>query len=92
MPLKKKPTVETLAGIFADSIIPLLQEYFYEDYEKIRLVLGDNNKLNQEEQFIIAVANDYNELFGSTDYGFDEASTYEINAEAFENIEAYRLI
>lgn len=92
LPLKTKPTVETLAGIFADSIIPLLQEYFYEDYEKIRLVLGDNNKPNQEEQFIIAVANDYNELFGSIDYGFDEASTYEINAEAFENIEAYRLI
>lgn len=92
LPLKTKSTVETLAGIFADSIIPLLQEYFYEDYEKIRLVLGDNNKPNQEEQFIIAVANDYNELFGSTDYGFDEASTYEINAEAFENIEAYRLI
>lgn len=92
LPLKTKPTVETLAGIFADSIIPLLQEYFYEDYEKIRLVLGDNNKPNPEEQFIIAVANDYNELFGSTDYGFDEASTYEINAEAFENIEAYRLI
>lgn len=92
LPLKTNPTVETLAGIFADSIIPLLQEYFYEDYEKIRLVLGDNNKPNIEEQFIIAVANDYNELFGSTEYGFDEANTYEINAEAFENIEAYRLI
>lgn len=92
LPLKAKPTVETLASIFADSIIPLLQEYFYEDYEKIRLVLGDNNKQNTEEQFIIAVANDYNELFGNTEYGFDEANTYEINAEAFENIEAYRLI
>lgn len=92
LPLKTKPTVETLAGIFADCIVPLLQEYFYEDYEKIRLVLGDNNKLNQEEQFIAAVPNNYNELFGNTDYGFDEANTYEINAEAFENIEAYRSI
>lgn len=92
LPLKDTPTIETLAGIFAHDIIPLLQEYFYEDYEKIRLVLGDNNKQNTEEQFIIAVANDYNELFGSTEYSFDEADTYEINAEAFENIEAYRLI
>lgn len=92
LPLKANPTVETLAGIFADSIIPLLQEYFYEDYEKIRLVLGDNNKQNIEEQFIVAVENDYNKLFGNTEYSFDETNTYEINAEAFENIEAYRLI
>ena len=52
MPLKKNPTIEVLAGIFADSILPLLQEYFYEDYEKIRLVLGDNRKTDAEEQFI----------------------------------------
>ena len=92
LPLRTKPTVETLAGIFADSIIPLLQEYFYEDYEKIRLVLGDNNKPNKEEQFIVAVSNDYNDLFGNTEYSFDEGYTYEVNAEAFENTEAYRLI
>ena len=33
MPLKKAPTIETLARIFENNIIPLLQEYFYEDYE-----------------------------------------------------------
>lgn len=92
LPLKTKSTVETLAGIFADNIIPLLQEYFYEDYEKIRLVLGDNNKPNREEQFIVTASNDYNELFGNTEYSFDETNTYEINTEAFENTEAYRLI
>lgn len=92
MPLKSNPTVEALAEIFENSIIPLLQEYFYEDYEKIRLVLGDNNKPSVDEQFILKIDNDYNELFGSVDFGFDEISTYEINYAAFENIEAYRLI
>lgn len=92
MPLKSNPTVETLAGIFANAIIPLLQEYFYEDYEKIRLVLGDNNKANTDEQFIIQIPNDYSKLFGNTEYSFDESNTYEINADAFENIEAYRQI
>ena len=92
IPLRDNPTVEQLAEIFENAIVPLLQEYFYEDYEKIRLVLGDNNKDNKEEQFIVAVENDYNELFGSTDIGFDDSVTYEINRSAFDNIEAYRSI
>lgn len=92
IPLKENSTVEQLAEIFENAIVPLLQEYFYEDYEKIRLVLGDNNKAKKEEQFIVAVENDYNELFGSADIGFDDSVTYEINRAAFYNIEAYRSI
>ena len=92
LPLQANPTIETLASIFSDNIIPLLQEYFYEDYEKIRLVLGDNNKSVTEKQFIVAKDIDYNELFGDADYGFDEISSYEINYSAFDNIEAYRSI
>lgn len=34
--------VADLRKAFADKIIPLLQEYFYNDYEKLGLVLGDN--------------------------------------------------
>ena len=92
IPLRDNPTIEQLAEIFENAIVPLLQEYFYEDYEKIRLVLGDNKKENKEEQFIVVVENDYNELFGSTDIGFDDSVTYEINRAAFDNIEAYRSI
>ena len=92
IPLRDNPTIEQLAEIFENAIVPLLQEYFYEDYEKIRLVLGDNNKDNKDEQFIVAVENDYNELFGSTDIGFDDSVTYEINRAAFDKIEAYRSI
>ncbi|MBQ8731499.1 MAG: AAA family ATPase [Oscillospiraceae bacterium] len=92
IPLRDNPTVEQLAEIFENAIVPLLQEYFYEDYEKIRLVLGDNNKENKDEQFIIATETDYEELFGSTDVGFDDSVTYEINKAAFGNIDAYRKI
>lgn len=92
MPLKASPTVETLAEIFTNNIIPLLQEYFYEDYEKIRLVLGDNKKSNPEEQFIVAKGNDYAELFGDIEVGLDDGYSYEINHAAFGNIEAYRSI
>ena len=92
IPLRDNPTVEQLAEIFENAIVPLLQEYLYEDYEKIRLVLGDNNKENKDEQFIIATETDYEELFGSTDIGFDDSVTYEINKAAFGNIDAYRKI
>ena len=92
LPLKDAPTIETLADIFENSIIPLLQEYFYEDYEKIRMVLGDNQKDSEDKQFITIEENDYNDLFGDTDYDFDEMSTYKINSFALTNIEAYRSI
>ena len=44
MGLKHEPTIENLENIFRNAIIPLLQEYFFEDYRKIQLVLGDNAK------------------------------------------------
>ena len=92
IPLKKNPDIETLATIFENNIIPLLQEYFYDDYEKIRMVLGDNNKANIEDQFIIANAVDFADLFGNADLGMDESVSYEINPDAYSNIEAYRQI
>ena len=92
MPLKENPTIEQLAEIFEHDILPLLQEYFYEDYEKIRLVLGDNQKENGEEQFITVIKNDYTKLFGNTELDLDACVTYEINRNAFHKIEAYRSI
>lgn len=92
MPLRDNPTIEALARIFENQIIPLLQEYFYDDYEKIRLVLGDNNKSNVDEQFIIAKRVDFEVLFGSVDISLDDSTAYEINISAFDNIDAYRSI
>lgn len=91
IPLKDNPTIEQLAEIFENAIIPLLQEYFYEDYEKIRMVLGDNQKKDTEQQFIIKTENNYNELFGNVD-DLDETYDYSINNNVFYNIEAYKNI
>lgn len=92
MPLKNCPTIEKLSEIFSNNILPLLQEYFYDDYEKIRFVLGDNRKDNEYEQFVVSKANDYAELFGESDIGLDDGNSYEINKAAFNNISAYRTI
>ena len=60
MPLKneKKPTINQLASIFTNKIIPLLQEYFYEDYEKIMLVLGIDSQNEDDSKFISVKNND----------------------------------
>lgn len=94
IPLRDQPTLEHLKQIFQQRIIPLLQEYFFDDWEKIRLVLGDNQKAKEEHQFIKCEENTAGEikrLFGDKhplgDYGIK--SRYVINENACKEIEAY---
>lgn len=51
--LKDDASLSKLQSIFEKSVIPLLQEYFYEDYQKIQLVLGDNAKSDDSLKFIL---------------------------------------
>lgn len=95
IPLRDQPMLEHLEQIFQQRIIPLLQEYFFDDWEKIRLVLGDNQKAKEEHQFIKCEENTAGEikrLFGDKyplgDYGIKPR--YVINENAFKEIEAYR--
>ncbi len=90
MPVMKDPTVVTLGKIFKNSIVPLLQEYFYNDYQKIRWVLGDYNK-EPEEQIIKALSIDYKKTFGeNVEIFLDVDDTFEVNDNAFWNINTYR--
>jgi 5-methylcytosine-specific restriction protein B len=89
LPLKTAPTLESLAAIFEGKIIPLLQEYFYDDYEKIQLVLGDNQKTDDSTRFVVKKT-DAVKLFGNADIDYPEF--YEVNKEAFKRIEAYAFL
>ena len=65
-----------LKNTFEKRIMPLLEEYFFEDWQKIRLVLADNQK-PIEAQFIVEISNhdeDLVTLFGP-DHGLDSYST-----------------
>lgn len=91
--LKKEPTVHKLGSIFKKSIIPLLQEYFYEDYSKIMLVLGDNGKSNDADKFILATEIKSNAIFRGDTSDIDIPDyAYEIQEEAFDNIMSYKEI
>lgn len=91
VPLRESPTLETLARIFKNRVIPLLQEYFHEDYSKIQLVLGDNAKdsryrfIDDEELRVKSV------FSGVPDIDLPSRK-YRIQDSAFTEIMSYKLI
>lgn len=89
--LADDPSLETLAGIFEKNVIPLLQEYFYEDYEKIQLVLGDNAK-DDEFKFILDKPLKIKDIFSSSpDIDLPEKG-YTIQHDAFRKLKSYKMI
>ncbi len=83
-----KRTLPCLATIFRNQILPLLQEYFFEDWERIHWVLNDHRK-SVMNQFVQRRAGNVEALFGQ-DVGQGLAqSTWALNDEAFERLEAY---
>lgn len=62
-----------LQSVFKNKIIPLLEEYFFEDWNKIRLVLGDNQK-DESLRFLTENKQSYDDIFGSN-HGLDSYET-----------------
>ena len=86
MSLKKQPTLEHLASIFKQKIIPQLQEYFFDDWSKINMVLNNNGMLQTKPV-------EKSVLFPNVDT--DEASyfegqkTWEMIDSAFDSIKSF---
>jgi 5-methylcytosine-specific restriction protein B len=75
-------SIYDLNSVFRNKIIPLLQEYFYDDWDKIQMVLGDHKqqKASDLDKFIASMKTDKVTLFGfNHDDIEDEKVSYRIN-------------
>lgn len=72
----KVENLNDLAETFEQEIIPLLEEYFYDDYEKIRVILGNNKFITYRKQRL----------------GSEEKRIYNLNKNELRDIKNYKKI
>lgn len=90
LPLTNKPSIERLSAIFKQQVLPLLQEYFFEDWERIRWVLNDHRTTG--EPFIKTGGDGSTslaKLFGSNVADELRDTRWSVNEAAFTSIGSY---
>ncbi|WP_409420818.1 AAA family ATPase [Pseudaeromonas sp. ZJS20] len=94
LPLKQEQTLDKLASIFRNQILPLLQEYFFEDWQRIEWVLNGHRAKDKSLCFIKQPDGDnqLNQLFGESLLKHLQDRRWQINEAAFGNIESYHQI
>jgi 5-methylcytosine-specific restriction protein B len=88
MPLKEDNSLERLALIFREQVLPLLQEYFFEDWQRIQWVLNDQRK-STENRFLLQPSQDFARLFGDQVTISQQSERWVLNRDAFMRVEAY---
>lgn len=95
MPLKSAPSLARLELIFRNQILPLLQEYFFEDWERISWVLNDQQAVRSgSEPFIQRPHSEQNlaALFGNQVAEKLSDQRWELNDAAFAALASYQNI
>lgn len=80
----------SLSAVFRDRVIPLLTEYFFEDWSKVRAVLADDQTEDQTAQFITEEEVN-SELFKGGNLRYKK-KVYSRNDTALTNPKAYQKI
>ncbi|WP_314924557.1 AAA family ATPase [Aeromonas piscicola] len=91
MQLNDDPTLERLSKIFQNQVLPLLQEYFFEDWQRIAWVLNDHRKSSPETMFLQAPKLEIKALLGDDVPVGGQRRRWTLNPAAFGNIVAYAL-
>lgn len=87
MPLEDDGSLERLEAIFRNQILPLLQEYFFEDWQRIQWVFNDHRK-PALDCFVEQDMQDVAALFGNISVPA-QGAVWRINDAAFKRISAY---
>ncbi len=78
--LTARPTAEQVKQVMVKKVIPLLQEYFYENWEQIELVLGGAGKPEDSDYLLTKSRLLPRGLFGKTDVADLEKFCYSVLA------------
>lgn len=89
MTLREANSLSRLADIFRHQILPLLQEYFFEDWQRISWVLNDHRK-PANFRFVDQSGISVDTLFGKGVQVPVNSVTWRINEFAFSQAESYR--
>lgn len=87
MSLKSGDSLQQLEVIFRNQILPLLQEYFFEDWQRIQWVLNDHRK-PAADRFVEQGKQDVDALFGNISVPA-QGGVWRINDAAFQRVSAY---
>lgn len=90
MSLKNGDSLQQLELIFRNQILPLLQEYFFEDWQRICWVLNDHRK-PETDRFVVQDKQDAAALFGDANLPV-QGGVWRINNAAFQQPSAYKSI
>lgn len=88
LPLREDKSIDLLSAIFRQQIVPLLQEYFFDDWGRIQMVLNDHRK-TPENRFLRQPSAKLSSLFGDDVSVTDRSERWVINDDAYGRIEAY---
>jgi 5-methylcytosine-specific restriction protein B len=90
LPLENEPSPERLKAIFRHRVFPLLQEYFFDDWQRIQWVLNDHRK-PPRLRFVTRSDANLSRVLGDG-VPINEQRLWKVNESAFDMADAYPAI
>jgi 5-methylcytosine-specific restriction protein B len=89
MGLRNGDDLSKLANVFQRQILPLLQEYFFEDWQRIAWVLNDHRKA-VGHRFVVPPPRTVEALFGHAAEVPTDTKLWRLDPEAFGKVQTYQ--